>query len=261
MKAFAENVSVEMGFNGEITDEVLTEAQKRLDAEIIDVDREAECECCNERCARDNMTIDGGFTLCHECYNDHYLTCEHCDAITENDDCVTVDGQEWCRSCTDDEACKCDACGDYTPHDNSMGDQNTTLCMSCYENSYFFCDHCECLCSNDDYAREGYCEECWNEHKLGKIQRLLDSWDDPKTRAIRVSRDDSIGAGNCTSGTDSFIDEYFPSKYEWACVTIGEIIDTVCPDGFDSIAERDMDFAKQVGLACLYAIKAHRNNS
>ena len=34
MKAYAEEVSVSMGLDGEITDEVLEEAQRRLDAEV-----------------------------------------------------------------------------------------------------------------------------------------------------------------------------------------------------------------------------------
>ena len=218
------------------------------------------CHECRDRMsfATDSAPQYDGRTYCESCFDERFTKCEHCEDSCPCDETTTVDGQEWCQQCTDDEACHCEDCGDWVDNENSTYAADRSLCTSCYKESYFFCYECQDDCHNDDYGDDGRCKECAKAKALSKITRLMERWNDPTIRTIRVSRDDSLASGNCTCGTDDFISEYFPHIYDWACVTIGQILDTVYPDGPDALVDADADFAKQVGAACLFAIKRHK---
>jgi hypothetical protein len=245
--------------------------------ELVTHDDEIYCEDCFDDhyySCTDCETIEklpapetaNGHDYCEHCYNERYIACERCSDACERDSTTTVHtghrrSQDWCEDCTSQNASRCSSCDEHVRDDDTTSDgHGNCLCMSCYEDSYFTCEGCDEVCNNDDYAENGYCESCWKERGLGKIQRLIDRLNDPAIRAIRVLRDDSTDAGNCTPGTDAFIREHFSNLYDWCGVTIGQIVDAVCPDGLESLSQDDMDYAKQIGIACLHAIRRSGRN-
>lgn len=206
----------------------------------------------------------GNENYCNSCFEEIFTTCDHCDNTVAHDEtkCVRTgphgrDEESWCESCTNDDVFSCECCCEnYSERTVSYSLSNgDSICGPCYEESYFTCEGCEEVCHNDDYHEQGYCDSCWRERGLGKIQRLLDRLSDPEIRAVRVYRSDSISAGNCGPGTDDFIDEYFTHLYPWAAVTIDQIINAVCPHGLEDLADEDAEYAKQIGIACLHAVR------
>ena len=69
---------------------------------------------------------------------------------------------------------------------------------------------------------------------------------------VVVTRQDSLRAGNCVPGTDEFIDTFFHSRRS---ATIAEIIAAVGQTDLAALDEARLTLARQIGAACLVAIR------
>jgi hypothetical protein len=91
--------------------------------------------------------------------------------------------------------------------------------------------------------------------KLARLVERLARWDLAGVEDVEVRRSDSLRAGNCVSGTAAFIDRYFPDRDS---ATIGEIARRIGRLDVTSLTGADLTLARQVGAACLVAIRRDR---
>jgi hypothetical protein len=94
--------------------------------------------------------------------------------------------------------------------------------------------------------------------KLISLISLVSRWDLAKIGHVRVTRRDSLKAGNCVSGTDEFITRFFPDRSPDSETTIAEMVERsalvkpVDPTG------NKLTLARQIAAACLIAIRRDR---
>jgi hypothetical protein len=97
------------------------------------------------------------------------------------------------------------------------------------------------------------------ERRAAQLNRLagqLSRLDIAEVGHVRIARQDSLKAGNCTPGTDEFIERFFPDRDpRHDTATIAEIAQAVGAVDVRSLAGADLTLARQVAAACLHAIR------
>lgn len=88
---------------------------------------------------------------------------------------------------------------------------------------------------------------------LARLVERLARWDLAEIEHVQVTRSDSLRAGNCVPGTDSFIDRYGFDGRESA--TIGEIAAAVGRRDVASLSDANLTLARQLAAACLHAVR------
>jgi hypothetical protein len=95
------------------------------------------------------------------------------------------------------------------------------------------------------------------ERRAAQIARLVDRigrHDLGAVGGVVVTRADSLQAGNCVSGTDSFINRYLPGRTQ---ATIKQVADAIGDLDLASLGGADVTLARQLVAACLTAIRRH----
>lgn len=129
---------------------------------------------------------------CPTCVRNHFRTCKGCSVSVHSDDGHFTNGSFYCSDCAEEFACTecgskdycaeiygsfycedcineywfvCESCGDYTSNDDSFYSEVTecSYCSHCYNELFFTCDGCGGEYSYDDYARDGYCNICYDD--------------------------------------------------------------------------------------------------
>lgn len=98
--------------------------------------------------------------------------------------------------------------------------------------------------------------------QFARLAERLAKWDLADIEGVRVTYQDSRSAGNCKEGTLEFAERHFPDRDPFRdSATIGEILQAFRPGRFDlaSLGERDLKRAREIGAACLQAIRKDRN--
>lgn len=96
------------------------------------------------------------------------------------------------------------------------------------------------------------------EARQARLERLMEKlarYDLSDVGHIVVTRRDSLKAGNCETGTDQFIDIFFPNKSTATIAEIAAVADLADLAGLD---ESHLTPARQIAAACLAAIRRHR---
>jgi hypothetical protein len=97
-----------------------------------------------------------------------------------------------------------------------------------------------------------------DERRAGRLARLTEQLlrrDFTEFEEVRVTRQDSLRAGNCVPGTDQFIDKFFPNRSK---VSIAEIVTALQRHAPNELSSDHLDLARQVAASCLVAIRRAR---
>lgn len=92
---------------------------------------------------------------------------------------------------------------------------------------------------------------------LARLAARFAKYDIAEIEHVVVTRRDSLQAGNCAPGTDEFGARLFPGRDR---ATIGEIVAAIGPHAVSGTLTGDaLTLARQIGAACLVAIRHDRN--
>jgi hypothetical protein len=97
------------------------------------------------------------------------------------------------------------------------------------------------------------------ERRARELSALVDRvarWDLAGISEVVVTRDDSLGAGNCAPGTDAWIDRYLGGRES---ATIGEIASAVGRIDPARLSAADLGTARSLAAACLHAIRRDKS--
>ncbi len=111
------------------------ETPKGLDADKALSEIEFVCADCKKHTPKgEAQENDRKESICENCSHD-YFTCEDCDKLTHHDEGY------------------------------SINDGSYYVCEDCYDSDYFSCDDCGLRLNNDEYAQDGYCNECYRNRE------------------------------------------------------------------------------------------------
>lgn len=97
-------------------------------------DIEGICHCCGSPLLKggESISINGDYSVCETCADEHYSICDCCEEMIDNDDIVLYDGGQMCTYCADDQLIFCDYCDEYSHESHWEGD----YCPRCGNNDY-----------------------------------------------------------------------------------------------------------------------------
>lgn len=121
------------------------------------------CQCEHDDILESESKEFDGDIYCLECYDEHISTCNHCGKDYLSDDMHTAEDNIYCERCFDNIFTTCEDCSEVIRIDDSYSVRNITLCESCFNDNYFYCESCNELYHNDDYGRDGMCQDCAND--------------------------------------------------------------------------------------------------
>jgi hypothetical protein len=129
------------------------------------------CQRCHRNYFRDCATCgvnihsaEGHFTnssfYCSACAEEY--ACAECGSC---DECSEINNQYYCEDCINENFRLCHSCADWFHSDEAYWSEVTEeyYCSYCYNEQFFTCDGCGGEHSYDDYARDGYCTNCYND--------------------------------------------------------------------------------------------------